>query len=119
MQSHPVERTTNGEKADFFLKIIKFSVPSWVGFFINIVSVVIITRYFLPDTYGLINTFNASSTLVMGLVSLGIDSGFIRYFFEPLDGFDRNRLFLISILIPLGILLVLSAALLPVASTRL
>lgn len=119
MQSSSVENSKNVEKTDFILKIIKFSIPSWIGFIINVVSVVIITRYFLPDAYGLINTFNASSTLIMGLVCLGLDSGFIRYFFEPPDGFDRNRLFLISILISLLILLVLSAALLAVASTRL
>ncbi len=119
MQSRPVENSNNVEKTGFILKIIKFSIPSWIGFIINIVSVVIITRYFLPDAYGLINTFNVSSTFIMGLVCLGLDSGFIRYFFEPPDGFDRNRLILISILIPVLILLVLSAALLTVASTRL
>jgi len=119
MQASPVENSENIEKTDFILKIIKFSIPSWIGFIINIVSVAIITRYFLPDAYGLINTFNASSTLIMGLVCLGLDSGFIRYFFEPPDGFNRNRLFLISILIPLLILLVLSAVSLTVASTRL
>ena len=119
MQSSLGENSKKIEKTDFILKIIKFSIPSWIGFIINIVSVVIVTRYFLPDAYGLINTFNASSTLIMGLVCLGLDSGFIRYFFEPPDRFDRNRLFLISVLIPLLLLLVLSAVLLAIASTRL
>ena len=119
MQSYPVKNSKDVEKFDFILKILKFSIPSWIGFIINIVSIAIITRYFLPDAYGLINTFNASSTLIMGLVCLGLDNGFIRYYFEPPDGFDQKRLLLVSLLIPLLALVVLSAALLAVASTRL
>lgn len=100
-------------------KIIQFSVPSWVGFVINIISVVIITRHFLPDAYGLINTFNATSTFVMGLVCIGLDSGFMRYFFETPDGFDRNRLFLVSSVLPLAALCAISGVLLTVASSWL
>jgi O-antigen/teichoic acid export membrane protein len=104
---------------NFVSKIIKFSIPSWVGFLTNIISTVIITRYFLPDTFGLISTFNAASTLVMSLVCLGFDSGFIRYFHEAPDGLDRNRLFLFSISAPILMLLVISAVTFVVASQKL
>ena len=100
-------------------KIIQFSVPSWIGFIINIGSVIIVTRYFLPDAYGLINTFNATATLIMGFVCLGLDSGFMRYFYESPDGFDRNRLFLVSALLPFLLLLSVSVLMLTVASSRL
>lgn len=100
-------------------KIIQFSVPYWVGFVINIVSVVIITRYFLPDAYGLINTFNATSNFIMGVVCLGLDSGFMRHFFEPPDGFDRNRLFFVSTVFPMATLMLIAVLLLGVASSWL
>lgn len=105
--------------AEFIRKIIHFSIPSWIGFFINIGSTIVITRYFLPDAFGLINTFNATATLIMAIVCLGLDSGFMRYFYDTPEGYDRNRLFLISILVPFLILLALSAVMLTIASAQL
>jgi O-antigen/teichoic acid export membrane protein len=95
------ENTFSNDRKDLVLKIVKFSIPSWVGFFINILSAIILTRYFQPDTYGLINTFNATGTFIMGVVCLGLDSGFVRNFFDPPADFDRKRLFFVSLLIPI------------------
>jgi len=119
MQTSAVESSQNVTTTDFVRKIIHFSIPSWIGFIINVGSTIIITRYFLPDAFGLINTFNATATLFMAIVCLGLDSGFMRYFYDTPDGYDRNRLFLISILIPFLILLVLSILMLTIASARL
>lgn len=95
-------------KKAILMKIIKFSIPSWVGFVINIVSAIVVTRYFLPKDYGLVNTFIASGTFLMGFVCLGLDSGFMRYFFEPPPNFDRKRLFFVSMVIPIMALVVIS-----------
>jgi O-antigen/teichoic acid export membrane protein len=103
----------------FVSKIIKFSIPSWVGFLVNIGSTIVVTRYFLPDAFGLISTFNAAATLVMSLVCLGLDSGFIRYFHETPDGFDRNRLLLFSLSAPILILLTIAALTLVAWSSQL
>lgn len=119
MQSNSIEGSKSTTSSGLLKKIIHFSIPSWIGFFISIGSTVIVTRYFLPDTFGLINTFNASATLIMTLVSLGLDTGFMRYFYETPEGFDRNRLFLISMLIPFLILLILAGVMLTVASPRI
>ncbi|MGV8933478.1 MAG: polysaccharide biosynthesis C-terminal domain-containing protein [Gallionellaceae bacterium] len=114
VSTHKVVRETS-----FLSKIIRFSIPSWVGFLVNIGSTIVVTRYFLPDAFGLISTFNAAATLVMSLVCLGLDSGFIRYYHDVPRGFDRNRLFLFSILIPLLILIIVSALTLAASSTQL
>jgi O-antigen/teichoic acid export membrane protein len=106
------EKLLNTDHRSIAIKIVKFSIPSWVGFFINIFSVIILTRYFLPDVYGLINTFNATGTFLMGLVCLGLDSGFMRYFFEPPAEYDRKQLFFISMTIPVMTLLFVSLVLL-------
>ena len=99
------EHSFTNDRKGLVLKIVKFSIPSWVGFFINILSAIILTRYFQLDTYGLINTFNATGTFIMGVVCLGLDSGFVRNFFDPPADFDRKRLFFVSLLIPLIIIL--------------
>ena len=89
-------------------KIIKFSIPSVINFVINILSAIIVTRHFNPSDYGLINTFNATSTFMMAIACLGLDSGFIRYFFDLPSGYDKKMLFLSSITIPIIALLLFS-----------
>jgi O-antigen/teichoic acid export membrane protein len=89
-------------------KIIKFSIPSIISFAINILSAIIVTRHFIPSDYGLINTFNATTTFIMAIACLGLDSGFIRYFFDLPSGFDKKTLFLSSLIIPIIALLFFS-----------
>jgi len=119
MQSSTFDSKENSMVTGFVRKIISFSIPSWVGFVTNILSTVVVTRYFLPDAFGLISTFNAAATLVMSLVCLGFDSGFIRYFHETPDGFDRNRLFLFSVSTPLLILSAIAGLTLAISSGNL
>jgi len=96
---------TQNENKNIIEKIIKFSIPSFASFFINILSAIMVTRYFAPSDYGLINTFIATSTFLMSIICLGLDSGFIRYFFDLPTGIDKKELFSISILIPIFTLL--------------
>src|SRR5450759_51438 len=66
--------------------VLQFSVPACFAFVINIVSAIIITRQLEPDSYGPLNTSQASTTLFVFLVCVGLDNGFLRYFYEsPLD----------------------------------
>jgi len=93
--------------------VLQFSVPSWCTFIINLSSAMIITRYLLPDAYGVLNTFQASSTLFVVVVCLGLDNGFLRYFVETPEGFDKHGLLFVSLLAPLVLLALLALALLP------
>lgn len=73
--------------------IAKFSVSSWVNFAIGIIAVIITTRIFTPDIYGLLNIFNTASALLIGFSTLGLDGAFLRFFHEPPDGWDKRSLF--------------------------
>ncbi len=96
-----IDIETKNENKNIINKIVKFSIPSIVSFFINIFSAIIVTRYYSPSDYGLINTFNATSIFLMSIISLGLDSGFIRYYFDLPQGFSKKELFITSIFVPL------------------
>src|SRR5688572_12778056 len=98
---------------DIAKSVLQFSVPAWFTFIINIVSAIIITRHLQPEAYGLLNTFQASATLFVFVACLGLDNGFLRYFVEPPQGFDKNGLLFVSLLAPLLVLGVVAAVLLP------
>ncbi|MCZ2484742.1 lipopolysaccharide biosynthesis protein [Aquirufa antheringensis] len=95
----------NSEKSNIIDKIVKFSIPSIASFVVNILSAIIVTRHLSPSDYGLINTFIATTSFMMSIASLGLDSGFIRYYFDLPKSFDRNELFITSLIIPSIILL--------------
>ncbi|AEV70615.1 lipopolysaccharide biosynthesis protein [Acetivibrio clariflavus] len=76
----------------FIKSIFKFSISSWVNFFISILSVIITTRIFSPEMYGSINMYNSASSLFMGIICLGLDSGFLRFYNEPPKGYDEKQL---------------------------
>lgn len=86
------ERKRNISGIDFVKSIFKFSISSWVNFIISILSVSITTRVFSPEVYGNITMFNTVSSLLMGVVCLGLDSGFMRYYNEPPKNFDVKQL---------------------------
>jgi len=76
--------TEYANKTDGFLKsIFKYSVSTWINFVIGFVAVIITTRVFTPEVYGIINIFNVTSTTIMSLTVLGLDSSYIRFYNEP------------------------------------
>lgn len=76
----------------FIKSIIGFSISSWIGFVIGIISVPLLTRLFDPIQFAIINQFNAATLFFLSLVTLGMDSGFVRFFLEPPSGFNKNQL---------------------------
>lgn len=97
------KKTISG--VDFIKSILKFSVSSWVNFFISILSVIMTTRFFSPEVYGNITIFNTASALFMGFVCLGLDSSFMRFYNEPLEGFDVKQLLVKCMGIPILVLI--------------
>lgn len=99
---------------DFIKSIFKFSISSWVNFIISILSVSITTRIFAPEVYGNITMFNTLSSLLMGIVCLGLDSGFMRYYNEPPKNFDVKQLLARCIGVPVILLVGVTVLIVPI-----
>lgn len=92
---------------NFIKSIFKFSIASWVNFFISISSVMITTRIFSPDIYGNLSMFNTATSLFMGIVCLGLDSSFMRFYNEPPKGYDTKQLLAKCMGIPVLFLIII------------
>lgn len=79
-------------KITFINSIIKFSISSWVNFFIAIISVIFLTRLFPPDIYGFLHLFNSASSVLMSVICLGLDSSYIRFYNDPPVNHDNKQL---------------------------
>ncbi len=96
-------------KNSFVKNVTKFSISSWVNFFIGILTVVITTRIFSPDVYGMLNMFNTTTGVLISLSCLGLDGAFIRFYYEPPSGWSAKDLFFKCILLACLMLIVISA----------
>ncbi|WP_019551926.1 lipopolysaccharide biosynthesis protein [Propionispira raffinosivorans] len=76
----------------FIKSVAKFSVSSWINFVVGIASVMITTRMFSPDIYGVLNLFNSASNVFLGISCLGLDGAFIRFYNDPPLGWDVRQL---------------------------
>ena len=93
----------------FIKSILKFSISSWVNFFLGLFAVIITTRLFTPDVYGSLNIFNNASSLTAYFSCLGLDGAFLRFFNEPPKGWNRKELFAKCLLISILVLVSISA----------
>lgn len=62
--------------------MFKFSVNTWVSFFINFFVMLGTTYLFLPEELGKINMFITVSSMLLVLVPLGVDSSYLRFYYE-------------------------------------
>ena len=98
---------------DSFIKsVLKFSVSSWINFAIGLIAVTLGTRVFSPDVYGVLNVFNTTSGVLVGIACLGFDGGFLRFFHEPPKGWDQKKLFTHCLLMGIIGLFLISLAML-------
>ena len=70
-------------KESIFAGILKYSVSSLANLVIGFLSVLITTRILLPEIYGQITLFISTSTVIMYIITFGLDSAYIRFFNEP------------------------------------
>ncbi len=61
----------------------EYMMASLINAIISAFSTAILTRLFSPDIFGVISLFNSASTLLMGVMCLGLDSSYIRFFYAP------------------------------------
>lgn len=80
-------------------KFISFSIGGYINIIIGLLTVPITTRMLSPEQYG-INSLIITLVNVVGIVCyLGLDQGFVRFFYEEKEE-NRGKLLLRSIFIP-------------------
>ncbi len=91
------------EKSMFknILKISEYMLASIINAVIAAASTVILTRIFSPETFGIVNLFNSASSVIMGIMCIGMDSSYIRFFYDPPNGDSNKVLAQKCILIPI------------------
>lgn len=96
------------ENDSFIKSIAKFSISSWSNLFIGLLYVAITTRIFTPEICGELSLFNSATMILVGIVALGLDGAFARFFYEPPVGWDTKQIFTRCLLISLLFLFCLS-----------
>lgn len=81
--------TTN----QFIKSMLKFSVPTVISALIGILCLPIISRVYPEEQYGYISQYRSVGTLIRGIVLLGLDQAYIRFFHEASENSDRNGMF--------------------------
>ena len=72
--------------------IIQYSLASVINAVLSFLSTIILTRIISTEAYGTISIFNSASNVLMGIVCLGLDSSYIRFFYSPPDGNNHKQL---------------------------
>lgn len=81
----------------FLTNIIKYCIPSVVTAFLSIAVIPIISRVFPADDYGKINMFYSVGNMILYISMLGLDSAYIRFYFEDFNGVKKKEIFSLTI----------------------
>lgn len=81
---------SNNTRLSFLKSFIGFSVSSWVGAGLSIISTPIVTRVFSTTEIGKINLFITIVNLFLNFTYLGIDQAYTRFYHEPPGKNDKN-----------------------------
>ncbi|PKL04784.1 MAG: hypothetical protein CVV54_04760 [Synergistetes bacterium HGW-Synergistetes-1] len=87
----------------FFINLIKFSVPTFFTLFVGIVAIPILSRVYPTAEYGKINLFYTIGNVIYMVALVGLDSAYIRFFYEPREKYDKNEVFKLAL--SLGVLI--------------
>lgn len=72
--------------------VLQYSISTWVNLFLGMLSVVLTTRLLDPDVYGLVAIFFSSSSVLLYVLTLGLDGAYIRFYNEPPGNDTRTQL---------------------------
>lgn len=81
------------KKKAFVLSALKFSIPTIVSSVVAVFVLPFISRCYPEEEYGYISNFYSVGNMLMSLAFLGLDSAYIRFFYEKLENTDRNGIF--------------------------
>ena len=93
---------------NFIKNILGFSLASYIGAILSLVSVPITTRLFLPAEIGKINLFLSCSNIILVFCNMGFEQAFVRYFNETIDGYRTSSLAGLCLSISMAFLFVIS-----------
>jgi len=77
---------------DLLVSIFKYSIATWVNFIIYGASLLLVAWFIPADTWGQLDIFISTATLIMNICILGLDQSFMRFFNEPPTPLDRRGL---------------------------
>ena len=63
-------------------KFFSFSIGTWIGAIIGIVTIPLITNFFSPDDLGKAAMFALALNVMMVITMFGIDQTFVRFYYE-------------------------------------
>ena len=81
-------------------KIIQYSLASLINAIISFGSTMILTRLLSKSGFGMINFYVSASNVVMGIICLGLDSAYIRFFYHPPQNNDHRQLAAHCLMVP-------------------
>ena len=84
---------SNVSAKSLLISIFKYSIATWINFLIYGASLLLVARFVSAEVYGPVDIFISTSTLFMNICILGLDQSFIRFFNEPPEPLDKNKLF--------------------------
>lgn len=88
-------------------KFISFSIGGYISLIIGLLTTPIITRMISPEEYGIFSMYNLTINILMFVVMLGLDQGFVRFFYEEETLNAKSALLKKSLKIPMIILIIL------------
>lgn len=104
---------------DFLKNILKFSLSSIISAVVAALVLPVVSRLYPPAEYGYISNFQTIGNLLMGIVFFGLDSAYIRHFYEPPENASRNGLFVFSLCMGVCVTVVLFFSILAIAPQRI
>lgn len=72
--------------------VIKYSISTWANLVVGFISVIFTTRLLSPESYGIIAIFLSASTVIMYIVTMGLDGAMLRFYNEPPAGDTKEQL---------------------------
>ena len=75
---------------DLLVSIFKYSIATWINFIIYGASLLLVAWFIPAATWGQLDIFISTSTLIMNICILGLDQSFMRFFNEPPEPLDKR-----------------------------
>jgi O-antigen/teichoic acid export membrane protein len=79
-------------------KFFSFSIGTWIGAVIGIVTIPIITHFFSPDDLGKAAMFALALNVMMVITMFGIDQTFVRFYYEEKTNVLLSKCLIITFL---------------------
>jgi O-antigen/teichoic acid export membrane protein len=87
-------------------KFFSFSIGTWIGAIIGIVTIPLITNFFSPDDLGKAAMFALALNVMMVITMFGIDQTFVRFYYEEKTNLLLSKSLIITFLFTCAIFLV-------------